>query len=77
MKIKVLVRLKKGVLDVQGKAIEHGLADTTISSVRVGKLIELDVKAFSFEQAQQKVKELCDKILCNPVMETYEILQAE
>ena len=79
MKIQVLVRLKPGVLDVQGKAVEgglKGLGHREVSGVRIGRLIELNVKADSFEGARTKVEDLCKKLLANPIIETYEIRQA-
>ncbi len=78
MRIQVLVRLKPGVLDVQGKAVEHSLAElgSDASNVRVGKLIELDVKAVNFDKAKEKVEELCTKLLANTIIENYEIRAA-
>jgi phosphoribosylformylglycinamidine synthase subunit PurS len=73
MKIQILVRLKSGVLDVQGKAVEHGLGDAALSNVRIGKLIELEIDAPNADAAKEKVTELCQKVLVNPVMETFEI----
>jgi len=76
IKVQVLVRLKSGVLDVQGKAVEHGLNDNKLSGVRVGKLIELSVDTPDFESAKKYVSELCETVLTNPIMEVYEIRQA-
>jgi phosphoribosylformylglycinamidine synthase PurS subunit len=76
MKARVFVRLKPGVLDVQGKAVERGLHDnqyTDINNIRVGKLIELDVEANSEAQARQRVEEICQKVLANTIIENYEI----
>ena len=75
MKVQVCVRLKPGVLDVQGKAVENGLIGLgfkEVSGVRVGRLIEFDVQG-SNEQAREQVKIMCDKLLCNPIIENYEI----
>ena len=77
MKIRVYVRLKPGVLDVQGKAVEqglHGMGYSDISEVRVGKLIEFEVEATSFETAKPKVEEMCKTLLANTVIENYEIV---
>lgn len=76
MKVQVFVRLKNGVLDVQGKAIENGinglgLAD--VSNVRVGKLIELEVKADGADKAKEEAENMCKKLLANTVIENYEI----
>ena len=79
MRIQVLVRLKPGVLDVQGKAIEngiHGLGFAETSNVRMGRLIELDIDAASADAANKRVKEICDKLLANPIIENYEIRPA-
>ncbi|MBN8548869.1 MAG: phosphoribosylformylglycinamidine synthase subunit PurS [Deltaproteobacteria bacterium] len=76
MRVQVLVRLKGGVLDVQGKAIERGLADNgfqDLNNIRVGKLIELDVEAASEDSARKQVETVCQKLLANPIIENYEI----
>lgn len=77
MKIRVYVRLKPGVLDVQGKAVEHGLHSlgySDVSEIRVGKLIELEVKAASLEEAKPRVEEMCKTLLANSVIENFEIV---
>lgn len=76
MRIQVLIRLKPGVLDVQGKAVEHGIRDlgfSDVGNVRVGRLIEFDVSAADIENAKQQVEEICKKLLANPIIETFEI----
>lgn len=76
MRVQVFVRLKGGVLDVQGKAIERGLADNGfggVSNLRVGKLIELDLSATSEEDGKKEVETICQKLLANPIIENYEI----
>jgi len=76
MRVQVLVRLKPGVLDVQGKAVEHGLTNLgfgDISDVRIGRLVELDVDASDIESARATVEEVCQKLLSNPIIENYEI----
>jgi phosphoribosylformylglycinamidine synthase PurS subunit len=76
MRYQVLVRLKEGVLDVQGKAIETGLKDQkfdSVRNVRVGRVIELDVTDASKELALRQVEEVCKLLLANPVIEQYEI----
>lgn len=77
MRVQVLVRLKSGVLDVQGKAVEHGVVSlgfSDVSAVRIGRLIELDVDTQSFDLAKQRVEELCDKLLVNSIIENFEII---
>lgn len=79
MKIQVLIRLKPGVLDVQGKAVEHslkGVGYDDISDVRVGRLVELEVDGSDFAAARQKAEEICKKVLANMLVEHYEIKQA-
>lgn len=77
MKVRVLITLKNGVLDPQGKAIEgalHGLGFDGASDVRQGKLIELEIKdAADAKDAEAKARAMCDKLLANPVMETYRV----
>ena len=77
MKVRVLITLKSGVLDPQGKAIEgalHGLGFAGASGVRQGKLIELDITdAANAEDADTKARAMCDRLLANPVMETYRV----
>lgn len=76
VKIQVLVRLKEGVLDVQGKAIETGLKDSGIEGVggiTVGRLIEFEVNGKSPADVRLMAEELCRKVLANPVIERFEI----
>jgi phosphoribosylformylglycinamidine synthase PurS subunit len=76
MRFQVLVRLKSGVLDVQGKAIETGLKDKhfeAFKNVRVGRVIELDVDGVAAAEAREQVNEVCKLLLANPVIEEYEI----
>ena len=78
MKVQVLVRLKAGVLDVQGKAVENGLKGAGIgevSHIRIGRLIEMDVDATSFDDAKKKTTKLCEDLLANTIIENYEIRQ--
>ena len=77
MKVRVLVSLKPGVLDAQGRAIEHARHDlgyAQVSGVRTGKQILLDVDSRDPEAARALARELCEKLLANPVIEQYEIL---
>ena len=76
MKAKVHVFLKPGVLDVQGKAVEgalHGLGWDGVSNVRVGKVLEFDLKAASEDEARTELKAMCDKLLANTVIESYKV----
>lgn len=77
MKIRVYVRLKPGVLDVQGKAVEQGLQGlgySDVSEVRVGKMIEFEVAASTLEAAKPQVEEMCKTLLANTVIENFEIV---
>lgn len=73
MKVRVYVSLKNGVLDPQGRAIQHsleGLGFSGVHDVRAGRLIELEVDA-SVTDAQ--LDEMCQKLLANMVIENYRI----
>ena len=74
MRVKIFVSLKQGVLDPQGKAIErslHSLGYGEVRDVRMGKYLELEVEAASRAGAEARVREMCDKLLANPVIEDY------
>lgn len=76
MKARVYVTLKNGVLDPQGKAIEHALAALDfqgVDQVRQGKLIELDLSESDPEAARSNVAAMCEKLLANTVIENYTI----
>ncbi len=75
MKIRIIVTLKKGVLDTQGKAIENSLAKnlgfSQISQVRQGKVIELEIAENDNDIIKEIVDQICDKLLVNKVIEDY------
>ena len=74
MKAKVFITLKNGVHDPQGEAVRgslHHLGFTSVENVRIGKYIELNLPSASKESAQQQVKAMCEKLLSNPVIESY------
>ena len=76
MKVRVLVRLKPGILDVQGAAVKRalgGLGFTDVADLRVGKVIELDVDAVDAPGARARVDEMCKRLLANPILEDYAI----
>ena len=76
MKVRVLVRLKPGILDVQGAAVKRalgGLGFTDVADLRVGKVIELEVDAVTTAAARARVDEMCQKLLANPILEDYAI----
>ena len=72
MKARVFVTLKNGVLDPQGKAIGHalnGLGFGEVGEVRQGKVIDLELAETSAEAARSRIKEMCEKLLANTVIE--------
>lgn len=74
MKAKIHVTLKQGILDPQGKAIEHALDSLGFKSagnVRVGKYMELDLKETDKAKAEAEVKQMCEKLLANTIVEEY------
>ncbi len=74
MRVKIFVSLKSGVLDPQGKAIErslHTLGYTEVGDVRAGKYLEIELSAASRAEAENRVREMCDKLLANTVIEDY------
>jgi len=77
MKIKIIVTLKNGVLDPQGKAIQqtlNGMNFSNISEIRQGKYFEIDVKEENENKAKSQVEEMCKKLLANLVIEDYKII---
>ncbi len=76
MKARVDITLKTGVLDPQGKAIQHALGSlgfSGIEGVRQGKVIELDLTETDPAKAEATLKEMCEKLLANTVIENYSI----
>jgi phosphoribosylformylglycinamidine synthase len=75
MKIRILISLKKAVLDTQGKAIEASLQKNLgfpqISQVRQGKVVELEIAENDLAKIEQIVDEICDKLLVNKIIENY------
>jgi phosphoribosylformylglycinamidine synthase subunit PurS len=74
MRVKIFVSLKNGVLDPQGKAVErslHSLGYQEVQDVRVGKFVELNLQAGSREAAEHRIREMCDRLLANPVIENF------
>ena len=76
MKARVFVTLKPSVFDPQGKTIAdalHSLGYKGIGDVRQGKYFELELAASSADQARQLASEVADKVLANPVIESYRV----
>ena len=77
MKIKIIVTLKNGVLDPQGKAIQqtlNGMGFNDVQNVRHGKYFDIEIDEVDETKAKNKVDEMCKKLLANLVIEDYKIL---
>jgi phosphoribosylformylglycinamidine synthase PurS subunit len=75
VKATVLVRPKPGILDPQGEAVESSLRQLgfRVEGARVGRLVDLEVEASDAEEARAKLAEMCERLLANPLIESYEI----
>jgi phosphoribosylformylglycinamidine synthase subunit PurS len=74
VKAKIHVTLKQGILDPQGKVIEHALDSLgfkNAANVRVGKYMELDLNQTDKAKAETEVKAMCEKLLANTIIEEY------
>lgn len=72
----VFVTLKKGVLDPQGEAVTHALHSMkygNVNSVRQGKYFELQLKGASKKEAEEQIKQMCEKLLANTVIEDFRV----
>ena len=77
MKIKVIVTLKSGVLDPQGKAIQqtlNGMGFPNVNSVRQGKYFDIEINENDEAKAKNKVEDMCKKLLANLVIEDFKII---
>ena len=77
MKVKVIVTLKNGVLDPQGKAIQqtlNGMNFSDVKEIRQGKYFDIEVNIEDEKKARAKVEEMCKQLLANLVIEDYKIL---
>ena len=77
MKIKVIVTLKSGVLDPQGKAIQqtlNGMGFANVKDVRQGKYFDIYIDESDEQKAKQSVEEICKKLLANQVIEDFKII---
>ena len=80
MKIKIIVTLKNGVLDPQGKAIQQtldGMNFSNIKDVRQGKYFEINLEENDENKAKSQVEEMCKKLLANLVIENYKIIETQ
>ncbi len=75
MRATVLVRPKSGILDPQGEAVESSLRQLgfPVDAARVGRLIDLEVEAGDEREARVAVEKMCERLLANPLIESYEI----
>jgi len=76
VKARVLVRLKPGILDVQGASVQralHGLGFGEVQELRVGKVLELELDGVGGEVARRRIEEMCARLLTNPVIEDYTV----
>jgi len=74
-RVEVFVQFKKGVRNNEGIAIKkalHSLGHTEVSNFNIGKYMEFHLKAENWDSACKEVDEMCDKLLANPVIESYE-----
>ena len=77
MKIKVIVTLKSGVLDPQGKAIQqtlNGMGFANVKDVRQGKYFDIDINENDEQKAKLVTEEICKKLLANQVIEDFKII---
>ena len=80
MKIKVIVTLKKSVLDPQGTIIQQtldGMGFSNINNIRQGKFFEIDIDEKDQKKAEEKVEDMCKKLLANLVIEDYKIIESQ
>ena len=75
MRATVLVRPKPGILDPQGDAVGSALGHLgfDVRDARVGKVIDLEVDATSPAEAKAEVEKMCERLLANPLIESYEV----
>ncbi len=76
MKARVVVTLKRSVLDPQGQAVSRALASlgfSEVQGVRLGKVIELDLAETDPEKARARLSAMCEKLLANTVIEEYKL----
>jgi phosphoribosylformylglycinamidine synthase subunit PurS len=79
MRATVLVRPKAGILDPQGEAVESSLRQLgfPVGEARIGRVIDLDVDAATADEARSEIQRMCERLLANPLIESYEIEVAE
>jgi phosphoribosylformylglycinamidine synthase len=75
MRVTVLVRPKQGILDPQGEAVQGSLRKLglAVGGARVGRLVDLDVEAATEQEARDQVERMCQELLANPLIESFEL----
>jgi len=75
MKATVVVRPKQGILDPQGEAVQGSLRHLgfAVDAARIGRVVDLDVEAADAADARAQVERMCEQLLANPLIESYEI----
>jgi phosphoribosylformylglycinamidine synthase subunit PurS len=75
MRATVLVRPKQGILDPQGEAVESALGHLgfSVSAARVGKVVDLELEAADPKEARTQVERMCEQLLANPLIESFEV----
>jgi phosphoribosylformylglycinamidine synthase len=79
-RVEVFVQLKEGMLDPQGKTLEHALESlgyTGVDGVRVGKWITFEIEGEGREAIERQVGEMCERLLANTVIERYTFILRE
>ena len=80
MKIKAIVTLKKSVLDPQGTVIQQtldGMGFNNVNNIRQGKFFEIDIDEKDQKKAEEKVEDMCKKLLANLVIEDYKVIESQ
>ena len=80
MKVKVIVTLKKSVLDPQGAVIQQtldGMGFNNVNNIRQGKFFEIDLDEKDQKKAEEKAEDMCKKLLANLVIEDYKIIESQ
>jgi phosphoribosylformylglycinamidine synthase PurS subunit len=75
MRATVLVRPKEGILDPQGQAVETSLRQLgfAVGEARIGRVVDLEVESSDPDSARAEVERMCEQLLANPLIESYEI----
>ena len=79
MRLTVLIRPKDGILDPQGEAVRASLTSLgfSVTEARIGRLVDLDVEADDEARATAEVERMCDELLANPLIESYEVVRRD